>query len=136
MSDAETLSHPVFDADNHYYEATDAFTRHLDPAMGSRVIQWCEIDGRRYHVIGGRVSVVGLFLGSFSAALLSNAPGGLGVLEYLFLKAAPELNAADVIAALLVFRLLYLLIPLIFACVVVLIFERKQFLTAVRKRLS
>ena len=56
MSDAETLSHPVFDADNHYYEATDAFTRHLDPAMGSRVIQWCEIDGRRYHVIGGRVS--------------------------------------------------------------------------------
>ncbi len=22
---------PVFDADNHYYEALDAFTRHLDP---------------------------------------------------------------------------------------------------------
>jgi hypothetical protein len=30
------LPHPVFDADNHYYEALDAFTRHLDPAVGSR----------------------------------------------------------------------------------------------------
>ena len=27
---------PVFDADNHYYEALDAFTRHLDPAMRKR----------------------------------------------------------------------------------------------------
>ena len=26
---------PVFDADNHYYEALDAFTRHLDPALGT-----------------------------------------------------------------------------------------------------
>jgi predicted TIM-barrel fold metal-dependent hydrolase len=50
------LGHPVHDADNHYYEALDAFTRHLDPALGPRCVQWCEIDGRRYHVIGGRVS--------------------------------------------------------------------------------
>ena len=48
--------HPVFDADNHYYEALDAFTRHLDPAWGPRTIQWAEIDGRQYHVLGGRVS--------------------------------------------------------------------------------
>ncbi len=53
MSD---LGHPVHDADNHYYEALDAFTRHLDPALGSRCVQWCEIDGRKYHVLGGRVS--------------------------------------------------------------------------------
>jgi len=45
-----------FDADNHYYEALDAFTRHLDPKLGPRVIQWADIDGRKYHVIGGRVS--------------------------------------------------------------------------------
>ena len=25
---------PVFDADNHYYEALDAFTRHLDRRSG------------------------------------------------------------------------------------------------------
>jgi predicted TIM-barrel fold metal-dependent hydrolase len=46
----------AFDADNHYYEALDAFTRHLDPKLGSRCVQWCEIDGRKYHVVGGRVS--------------------------------------------------------------------------------
>ena len=54
--DLDQLGHPVFDADNHYYEALDAFTRHLDPALGPRCVQWCEIDGRRYHVLGGRVS--------------------------------------------------------------------------------
>ncbi len=50
------LDHPVFDADNHYYEALDAFTRHLDPSLGPRAVQWAEIDGRRYHVVAGRVS--------------------------------------------------------------------------------
>jgi predicted TIM-barrel fold metal-dependent hydrolase len=56
LSDIDDLGHPVFDADNHYYEALDAFTRHLDPALGPRCVQWCEIDGRKYHVLGGRVS--------------------------------------------------------------------------------
>jgi predicted TIM-barrel fold metal-dependent hydrolase len=46
----------VFDADNHYYEAEDAFTRHLDPALGARCVQWATIDGRKYHVLGGRIS--------------------------------------------------------------------------------
>jgi predicted TIM-barrel fold metal-dependent hydrolase len=46
----------AFDADNHYYEALDAFTRHLDPKLGPRIIQWADIGGRKYHVIGGRVS--------------------------------------------------------------------------------
>ncbi|HEX5095434.1 MAG TPA: amidohydrolase family protein [Acidimicrobiia bacterium] len=50
------LGYQAFDADNHYYEALDAFTRHLDPKLGPRCVQWCEIDGRKYHVVGGRVS--------------------------------------------------------------------------------
>ena len=50
------IDFPVFDADNHYYEALDAFTRHLDPRVGPRTVQWAEINGRRYHVVGGRVS--------------------------------------------------------------------------------
>ena len=50
------LDYLAFDADNHYYEALDAFTRHLDPALGSRCVQWCEINGRKYHVVGGIVS--------------------------------------------------------------------------------
>jgi predicted TIM-barrel fold metal-dependent hydrolase len=51
-----TVDSPVFDADNHYYEALDAFTRHLDPALGPRVIEWVDIGGRRYHSLGGRIS--------------------------------------------------------------------------------
>ncbi|MEX0664090.1 MAG: amidohydrolase family protein [Acidimicrobiia bacterium] len=50
------LDYAAFDADNHYYEALDAFTRHLDPKQGWRCVQWAEIDGRRYHVVGGQVS--------------------------------------------------------------------------------
>ncbi|MDD9372402.1 MAG: amidohydrolase family protein, partial [Acidimicrobiales bacterium] len=34
----------------------DAFTRHLDPALGPRCVQWATIDGRQYHVLGGRIS--------------------------------------------------------------------------------
>ncbi len=50
------LDYLAFDADNHYYEALDAFTRHLGPRLGPRCVQWAEIEGRKYHVVGGRVS--------------------------------------------------------------------------------
>lgn len=52
----EPIDDRPFDADNHYYEALDAFTRHLDPAWGPRTLQWAEIGRRRYHVLGGKVS--------------------------------------------------------------------------------
>lgn len=55
MSD---LGYVPFDCDNHYYEALDAFTRHLDPRNAVRCVQWAEIDGRKYQVVGGRVSRV------------------------------------------------------------------------------
>jgi hypothetical protein len=51
-----TLDFAPFDCDNHYYEAHDAFTRHVPRAMRRRCVEWAEIDGRRYHVVGGRVS--------------------------------------------------------------------------------
>jgi predicted TIM-barrel fold metal-dependent hydrolase len=47
---------PVFDADNHYYEATDAFTRHLDPEMRRRTMQWAEIEGKTRLLVGGQVN--------------------------------------------------------------------------------
>jgi predicted TIM-barrel fold metal-dependent hydrolase len=50
------LGYGVIDADNHYYEALDAFTRHLDPRHAERVIHWCQVGGRSYHVVGGRVN--------------------------------------------------------------------------------
>jgi predicted TIM-barrel fold metal-dependent hydrolase len=50
------LGFQAFDADQHYYEAEDAFTRHLDPAMRKRCMQWAEIDGRKRLLVGGRVN--------------------------------------------------------------------------------
>lgn len=50
------LDFKVFDADNHYYEAPDAFTRHLAPSMAKRAMQWADIDGRRRLLVAGRVN--------------------------------------------------------------------------------
>ncbi len=75
----------------------------------------------------GFIVILGLFLASFCAALLSHAPGGLGVLELLFITALPDMDPADVLAALIVFRLLYLLIPFAVSIVIVLAFERTEF---------
>ncbi|MCF3642660.1 lysylphosphatidylglycerol synthase domain-containing protein [Rhizobium sp. TRM95111] len=74
----------------------------------------------------GYLVVLGIFLASFSAALLSHAPGGIGVLELVFIAALPELDPADVLAALAIFRLFYLLIPFVLGLVVIVVFERAR----------
>ncbi|MCB0946225.1 MAG: amidohydrolase, partial [Mycobacterium sp.] len=45
-----------FDCDNHYYEAEDAFTRHIDPKLKKRAIQWAQLDGKQRLIVGGRVN--------------------------------------------------------------------------------
>ncbi|AQS41684.1 MAG: Hypothetical protein BHV28_09900 [Candidatus Tokpelaia hoelldobleri] len=75
----------------------------------------------------GFLIVLGVFLASFSATLVLNAPaGGLGVLELVFTTGMAGMKEADVIAALIVFRLLYLIIPLIISLFIVGIFEASQ----------
>jgi uncharacterized membrane protein YbhN (UPF0104 family) len=64
---------------------------------------------------------------------VSNAPGGLGVFELVFIKAMPALAKSKVLAALLVFRLFYLLIPLAIALVVVILFERQRLMEVMRE---
>ena len=94
--------------------------------MGAAGIIWCALP------VGhnpGFFIVLGVFLASFSAALLSHAPGGLGVLELVFVTALPDTPRQDVIAALLVFRLLYLVIPLLLGIVAVVLFERSRILS-------
>ncbi len=52
----EDLDYLPFDADNHFYEAIDAFTRHVPAEMQPRVVQWVEQGGRKYHLVGGQIS--------------------------------------------------------------------------------
>jgi uncharacterized membrane protein YbhN (UPF0104 family) len=80
------------------------------------------------------VTVLAAFLASFSAGLISHAPGGLGVFELVFLNVMPGVEKHDVLAALIVFRLFYLLIPLAIAVLVVIVFERGRLAAALRQR--
>ncbi|HTV67139.1 MAG TPA: lysylphosphatidylglycerol synthase domain-containing protein [Rhizobiaceae bacterium] len=75
----------------------------------------------------GFIVVLGVFLVAFSIASITHAPGGIGVFEYVALKGLSTMDEAQVMAALIVFRLFYLIIPLIIALVVVVIFERGQY---------
>ena len=83
----------------------------------------------------GFVPVLAIFLASFSVALASHAPGGLGVFEIVFLTAmqieADEQKKAAVVAAVLIFRLFYLILPLAMAIVVVVLFERSRLSQAI-----
>jgi len=51
-----SLAFRAFDADHHYYEAEDAFIRHVDPRLRSRALQWAAIDGRKRLLVGGKVN--------------------------------------------------------------------------------
>ncbi len=50
------LDYEPIDADNHYYEPLDAFTRHLDPALAERGVQVLTKGKRSYMLMGGRIN--------------------------------------------------------------------------------
>jgi uncharacterized membrane protein YbhN (UPF0104 family) len=76
----------------------------------------------------GYFVVLGAFILSFSIALVSQAPGGIGVMEAVFLAIIDTdvVPSTSVIAALLVWRLLYLMLPLALSIPVILVFEGSQ----------
>jgi glycosyltransferase 2 family protein len=88
------------------------------------------------HLEPSFMTVLAVFLASFSAALASHAPGGLGVFEIIFMTAMPDIPKPDVLAALLVFRFFYLLLPFMMAIVVVLLFERARLSHAWKERMG
>jgi predicted TIM-barrel fold metal-dependent hydrolase len=50
------LPFKYFDCDNHYYEATDAFTRYLEPEFRKRAMQWAQIDGKQRLLVAGKIN--------------------------------------------------------------------------------
>ncbi|HJM28469.1 MAG: amidohydrolase family protein [Acidimicrobiales bacterium] len=56
MDEMDELSFVPFDCDNHYYEAEDAFTRYVPKEWQRRCVQWCDIQGRKHHIVGGQIS--------------------------------------------------------------------------------
>ena len=45
-----------FDCDHHYYEAEDAFIRHMEPAMMQRAMQWVNVNGKKRLMVGGKIN--------------------------------------------------------------------------------
>ncbi|GJD39264.1 MULTISPECIES: lysylphosphatidylglycerol synthase domain-containing protein [Methylobacterium] len=77
----------------------------------------------------GPIAVIAIFLASFSVALVSNAPGGLGVFELVFITAMQITDPGQkdaIIAAVIVFRVFYFWIPALISVVVVLLYERSR----------
>ena len=52
---SRSLDFPVFDADNHMYETTDAFTKFLPPQY-SKLIDYVEVHGRTKIAVRGQIS--------------------------------------------------------------------------------
>jgi phosphatidylglycerol lysyltransferase len=61
--------------------------------------------------------VLAVFVVALTAAIISHVPGGLGVFETIILMGlSNELPGDQILAALLVFRVIYFLVPLVTAC--------------------
>ncbi|KJZ64891.1 bifunctional lysylphosphatidylglycerol flippase/synthetase MprF [Pseudomonas fluorescens] len=68
-----------------------------------------------------------VYLLALAAGVLSHVPGGVGVFEAILLAAfADTLGAAPLAAALLLYRLIYVVLPLLVACVFLLINEGQR----------
>jgi hypothetical protein len=53
---ATQLDFTFFDCDNHFYEAMDAFTRHMEPQYAKRTMQWATVNGRQRLLVGGAIN--------------------------------------------------------------------------------
>lgn len=78
----------------------------------------------------GFVDFVPIYLAAVLAGIISHAPGGLGVFEAILLSAFPASVRAEVLAALLCYRLVYNLLPFVLAAGTLLVFEARQRLQA------
>ncbi|CRI58626.1 bifunctional lysylphosphatidylglycerol flippase/synthetase MprF [Pseudomonas sp. CCOS 191] len=68
-----------------------------------------------------------VYLLALAAGVLSHVPGGVGVFEAILLAAfANQLGAAPLAAALLLYRLIYVVMPLLVACVLLLANEARR----------
>nr|WP_271412280.1 bifunctional lysylphosphatidylglycerol flippase/synthetase MprF [Pseudomonas sp. Q1-7] len=77
-----------------------------------------------------------IYLLALAAGVLSHVPGGVGVFEAVLLAAfAGQLGAAPLAAALLLYRLIYVGLPLVLACLLLLANEAQRLAPAGRQAL-
>jgi predicted TIM-barrel fold metal-dependent hydrolase len=55
----EHPSYPIFDADNHYYEALDCCTRHIEPRYRGKAVRFDQHEGRDAIFVGDKLYTYG-----------------------------------------------------------------------------
>ena len=85
MASASEQFPRIFDADNHYWETSDAFTRHRNPKYAERGVLIKEIDGHPRYVVGGHLHPI---LPGPGDVTLRPRPGAL--FDYFAGKSAKE----------------------------------------------
>jgi uncharacterized membrane protein YbhN (UPF0104 family) len=76
------------------------------------------------------ITVLVIFVTAVLLGFLSHAPGSLGVFEVAILVAMPQFAKEELLASLLIFRVLYFVLPL---CVAVCVMATREFMLAMRK---
>ena len=66
---------------------------------------------------------LGVFAAALVAGVISHVPGGIGVFESVMLLGLPEVPAASLLSALLMFRCIYYFVPLSLAAIVLAAYE-------------
>jgi len=56
MAMIDRVGYGAFDADQHFYEAEDAFIRFMPKDMQKRCMQWAQVDGKKRLLVGGKVN--------------------------------------------------------------------------------
>ncbi len=75
------------------------------------------------HPMPGFTAFLGLYAVALLAGVISHVPGGLGVFEGLMVLMLPQVAPAKVLGALVVYRLIYNVLPLIVATLALALFE-------------
>lgn len=77
------------------------------------------------------ITFIMIYILALVAGVLSHVPGGVGVFEAIMLAAfSSQIGAASLTVALVIYRIIYILIPLIPAGILLLINEGKHYLTS------
>ena len=69
---------------------------------------------------------LGIYLLTVIAVLITHVPGGVGVLELIMLKFVPSTDHEAIAAALIVFRIIYFLMPLVLAAILLITNELRN----------
>lgn len=74
----------------------------------------------------GFFAFLGIYLLALSAGILSSVPGGIGVFEAILIAALPQLDSGKLLGTILVYRLVYYVLPLAVALVLLVGYEARH----------